>query len=202
MLDKELLKLVEEKKPIILIGGVAGTGKTTLSNLLLNSLNIDHSIGTGWIREIFRTVVKKEDCPELFEYTFRPTKPGEGLLEHLYNAAKVLIKPIEACLKRARNEGTSLIIEGSQILPGLIDEELYDFYFFLKKSDDIEEYKKMFCGKTHCKRKVFKSDIEGNQEIEKRLIDKLKKSNAIIIPHDTNEKRKNAIIRFIEEGLL
>ena len=41
-------------KKIILIGGVAGTGKTSIARKICNDYNIDHRLGTGFIREIVK----------------------------------------------------------------------------------------------------------------------------------------------------
>ena len=39
---------------IILIGGTAGTGKSTIARAIATKANINHVIGTGFIREILK----------------------------------------------------------------------------------------------------------------------------------------------------
>jgi 2-phosphoglycerate kinase len=39
-------------KPVILIGGAPGTGKTSLASRPLGALDLDHRIGTGFVRAI------------------------------------------------------------------------------------------------------------------------------------------------------
>jgi len=192
MQEEELRRTVKEKKPIILIGGVSSSGKTTIGNALLCSIGIDHSIGTGWIREIIATQLKKEDYPELFTHSFRPTNKVTPF-ENFRNGTKSLLPAVEACVKRARREGTSLIIEGVYLMPD-INKGLYDFFFFLKKKENVEEYKKMVFGKSHNKRKIFESDIEANIEIEKELVKICEKTNTPIIPENSVERRKKIII--------
>jgi len=54
------------QKPIILIGGTAGTGKSTLARELSSRLKIDHRLGTGFMREVLRSETsqaKDPDCP-------------------------------------------------------------------------------------------------------------------------------------------
>ena len=119
---KSLKEIIKEKKPIILIGGTSGTGKTTIGNILLNELSIDHSIGTGWIREITSVWIDKEKYPELFTHSFRPTTDLTPF-EHFCEGTKSLLPSIKACIERARREGTSLIIEGVYLTPGLIEEK-------------------------------------------------------------------------------
>ena len=55
-------------KPVILIGGVSGVGKTTVGNLVAQKMNLDHHLGAGWIRECLRAVLNNKEYPELFNY--------------------------------------------------------------------------------------------------------------------------------------
>src|SRR5437660_11061502 len=102
-------------KPIILIGGTAGTGKTTLASQLSWRLGLDHRIGTGFIREIVKAQHRKEDCPELHGFTFRAEQP----IAKIVAQAKRLQPAIMACVERAMRQGTSLVIDVSQPLPVL-----------------------------------------------------------------------------------
>ena len=165
------------KKPTILIGGVSGSGKTTLGNALLNALDLDHSIGTGWIREILTTFLDKEHYPELHTYSFRPLK-GLTPFEHFLKGSNSIAPAVEACLKRAKLEGTSLIIEGVYLIPGIIKDNLYDYFFMLERKHNIREYKAMVVSHSHQKRKVTDLDIQSSLEIEKQLT-KLCKKNVI-----------------------
>ena len=62
-------------KPIVFIGGAPGTGKSTLANLLLYRLDLDHRIGTGFIRAILQSEASKDDEPQLFSSTFESDDP-------------------------------------------------------------------------------------------------------------------------------
>ena len=50
-----------ELKPVILIGGSTGVGKTTLSKKLSELYDFEHRIGTGFIREVLRSVIPVEE---------------------------------------------------------------------------------------------------------------------------------------------
>jgi len=189
-------KILKEKNPIILIGGISGSGKTTMGNILLNSLGLDHSIGTGWVREIMTTYLKKEDYPELFTHSFRPITSITPF-ENFCRGTKSLLPAVKACIKRARREGTSLIIEGVYLMPGIIDGSFYDFFFLLKGKQDVDEYKNMVFGKSHNTRTIYDSDINASLEIEKELVNVCENTKTEIIPDMTIEERTNMMIDII-----
>lgn len=114
-------------KPIILLGGTTGAGKTTLARQLCHEFGIDHRLSTGFIREILRDQTLPEKCPLLFEYTFKAKKPVETLVRQ----AEILERPLRVCIERARNESTSLILEGNHIIPKLYHSVPCDFYGIL-----------------------------------------------------------------------
>lgn len=48
------------KNKIILIGGAAGVGKSTLSKKLMTKEKIVHKIGTGFVREMAKSFIQKK----------------------------------------------------------------------------------------------------------------------------------------------
>jgi len=195
---KDIIKLCKEEKPVILIGGISGSGKTTIGNAMLKQLELDHSIGTGWIREILTTQLKKENYPELFTHSFRPITDITPY-ENFSKGAKSLAPAVMACIKRAKSEGTSLIIEGVYLIPGIIDDGFYDFFFMLESKHDIVEYKKMVFGKSHKKRGITDFDINASLEIENELVALCKKRNTPIIPNVPTNKRVKLIKKIMQK---
>jgi len=82
-------------------------------------------------------------------------------------------------------------------MPEIIDESLYDFFFLLKGKQDVEQYKKMFFGKSHNTRSIYNEDIRANVKIEKELISICEKTNTPIISDMTVEERTTMIIEII-----
>src|SRR5215471_1547226 len=114
-------------KPIVLIGGTAGTGKSTLARELAWEMRFDHRLGTGFLREVAKSYHSVETAPDLYSLTFRAEKP----IEHLIAQARLLKPAIEACIARARNEGTSLVIEGNHLIPAMYRDAPVDLYVVL-----------------------------------------------------------------------
>ncbi len=171
-------------KPIILIGGTAGTGKTTLAHNLCSLLNIDHRLGTGFIREIVRsqTTPEKDEC--LFEYTFRADDP----VAHLVHQSERLYNSINACIDRAKREGTSLVIEGNHLIPRLYYNHAVDLYVVLS-TPNLDIHQRQLQGLTHAARELTSSDIDNVRKIGTYLEQECERFSVqqISYPYNLNE---------------
>ncbi len=172
---------------IILIGGTAGTGKTTLAKEVSNSMNLTHRLGTGFIREILKSYLAKEQFPELYSYTFRPEN-SENLERDFKEQARLVCKSVNSSIKRAYNEGTSIVIEGNHLLPEYL--ELSKVSLFVILDCDIVEIKKRIVGSTHSKRVISESDIDNILKIGKIITESAKIHNILVI---NNEDIKESI---------
>jgi 2-phosphoglycerate kinase len=144
------------QKPIILVGGTAGTGKSTLARELSSRLGLDHRLGTGFIREVLRSETSQAKDPELFTFTFRSENPIKTLIAQ----ARRLRPAVLSCIRRARNEGTSLIIEGNHLLPELYQEADADLYIVLS-APPLDEHLRRLQGPSHLKRNITANDFKN-----------------------------------------
>lgn len=151
-------------KPIILIGGTAGTGKTTLASELSWRLGLDHRIGTGFVREIVKSQHRQQDCLELHGFTFRSAQP----ITNIVAQAQRLRPAIIACIERARREGTSLLVEGTHLLPSLYHDVVVDLFAVLA-APDWEEHKRRLRGPSHLHRQTTESDLANVRLIDQYL---------------------------------
>ena len=144
------------RKPIILVGGTAGTGKSTLARELSSRLHIDHRLGTGFVREVLRSETSVTKDPELFTFTFRSDNPIKTLIAQ----ARRLRPAVLSCIRRARNEGTSLIIEGNHLIPELYHEANVDLYLILS-APDFDEHLRRLQGPSHLNRTITADDFNN-----------------------------------------
>ncbi len=147
-------------KPVILIGGTAGTGKSTLARELSSHFAIDHRIGTGFIREILKSQHSEETAPELYRFTFRAERPIDNLIAQ----AERLRPAVTACITRAKNEGTSLVIEGNHLLPALYRDAQVDIFIVLSAPAPDEHFRRLH-GLSHSKRQTTTLDFENVRRI-------------------------------------
>ena len=144
------------QKPIILVGGTAGTGKSTLARELGFLLGIDHRLGTGFIREVLRSETSPAKDSDLFTFTFRSENPIKTLI-----AQAIRLRPaILSCIRRARNEGTSLIIEGTHLIPGLYSDAGADLSIVLA-APQFDVHLKRLRGPSHLKRTISAEDFKN-----------------------------------------
>lgn len=125
---------------IILIGGVPGTGKSTVATELANQLSIIRTQSTDMLREVMRSLIPRSVSPALHESSFAAGKSLHSSSFYKANLATALISGYHtqsdmvtvACrsvLKRAVNERVSMILEGVHIRPSL--------YKKMRKADAI-----------------------------------------------------------------
>ncbi|MEM9302073.1 MAG: AAA family ATPase [Pseudomonadota bacterium] len=126
---------MSDRPLLILIGGTAGCGKSTIATELATRLNIVRSVSTDMLREVMRFLLPERLVPSIFKSSFvawqtLPSSPdgnGNGnsqqLLEEGYLAQAQLVKQAnEAVIRRALREHVPLILEGVHVYPGMLDD--------------------------------------------------------------------------------
>jgi 2-phosphoglycerate kinase len=126
----EWLALQKLDKPlIILIGGTTGVGKSSLATEIAHRLGITRIVSTDAIREVMRAIFSPELVPPLHKSSFEAGRslrlpvPSEAnpLIIGFREQVTLVSLGIEAVVKRAILEGTSLVMEGIHIVPGFIN---------------------------------------------------------------------------------
>jgi 2-phosphoglycerate kinase len=151
-------------KLVILIGGTAGTGKSRLAHELCSRLAIDHRIGTGFIREIVKSQYSAAACPELHSFTFRAERPVDNLAAQ----ARRLHSAVSACIERAQEEGTSIVIEGNHLIPELYWDAQVDLFVVLS-APAPEEHLRRLRGPSHQNRRLSADDFNNVRRIDEWL---------------------------------
>jgi len=153
-----------KKVKIISIGGVAGTGKTTIARELTYRYGIYHRLGTGFLREAVKSMNgdKVLDC-----HTYRVS--CENAYNHLRRQTDILKKPINACIDRAIKEGTSLILEGSHMIPWELEckKDIIPFVLYVS---DRQYHLKLLNGKSHKNRSITEEQFQRIREMQESLI--------------------------------
>ncbi len=121
---------------IVLVGGITGTGKSTLTTELAYQLNIVRTQSTDMMREIVRCYLPAKKIPTL---TYSSFEAWRGLSKNGASAAKAdqeevirgflsqfkLVKHgLEATVYRAVKETHDLIVDGVHVLPSKLEFDI------------------------------------------------------------------------------
>jgi 2-phosphoglycerate kinase len=116
---------------LLLLGGAAGCGKSTVATAVASRLGIVRTQSTDMLREVMRVMVPERLLPVLHTSSFDAwkvlsrtegdTDGAETLIARGYQAqAKLISVACEAVVQRAIRERVSLILEGVHVQPSLI----------------------------------------------------------------------------------
>jgi 2-phosphoglycerate kinase len=123
---------------IILIGGVTGCGKSTVSSELAFRLNITRHQSTDMMREVIRSYLSPQMVPTLKYSSFNAWRGLPGSVEGIEPAIEnkvvagflsqlaAMKLALEATITRAINEGHHLILEGVHVVPPELNFEAKD----------------------------------------------------------------------------
>ncbi len=121
---------------ILLIGGITGTGKSTLTTELAYRLNIVRTQSTDMMREIVRSYLPRKKVPTLAYSSFEAwrglTKRGapgndpdnDALVLGFLSQFSAVKKGLEATIYRAVKEGQDLIVDGVHVLPSRLELDI------------------------------------------------------------------------------
>jgi 2-phosphoglycerate kinase len=109
----------------------------------------------GFIREILREQTPQAECPSLFTHTIQATDPVEALITQ----SERILPHVRACIRRAQEEGTSLVLEGSHLLPTLYHNIECDLYVVMA-TPPIAEHQRRLLRPSHTRRLLTTADVQ------------------------------------------
>jgi 2-phosphoglycerate kinase len=116
---------------IILLGGSAGVGKSTVAVELAHRLGITRVISTDSVREVMRIMFSRELMPTIHKSSFDAWEAydlpkgvqKDIVIQAFMEQAMRVSAGVYALMDRALNEKLSTIIDGVHIVPGFIKRE-------------------------------------------------------------------------------
>ena len=121
-----------ERPVIILLGGAAGVGKTSLALEVAHRLGIGRVLSTDSIRQIMRLMLSQDLAPSIHGSSYEAhdllgadTLGDDPVVEGFRAQAATVNVGVRASMDRAVSENASMIVDGVSVVPGLIDLDAY-----------------------------------------------------------------------------
>ncbi len=113
--------------PVIIIGGIPGVGKTSISGYLAREFNINIILSGDYLREFLRPYNDSILNKSVYEaYKFYGEKTEKNIINGYLDQTKIIYKGINAILNRSIKNGEQLILETLYFLPELIDKNIFN----------------------------------------------------------------------------
>jgi 2-phosphoglycerate kinase len=208
-------RLKELHKPtLVLIAGPSGSGKSTLKRLLAKRLSPSDTFSTdvgaregardSYIETLGETKARAF-FPELFSSSF-----SRDTLEWYYGHSILTLKMVKSACRRLIKEGSSAIIEGVPLIPGLLSETFFEganiVWIVLTVQDAVEHYNRLGGrddkGLSRGGALRYRKHIRTIRNCQARLLEMGEKTHSIIVDNSASiEETLNTIMRRVNDPI-
>jgi 2-phosphoglycerate kinase len=204
-----------ERPVIILLGGAAGVGKTTLALEVAHRLGIGRVVSTDSIRQIMRIMLSPELAPEIHGSSYdahqgmRPDLLGnDPVIAGLRAQSATVSVGIRASLDRAISENASMVMDGVALVPGMLDLEPYreraDVIFLAVALVEDEAFSDRFAARAKGSNRGthrYLDNLDAILRIQEHFLETADRYDVPIVDNVSFEKSVLLIIRHIAETL-
>lgn len=200
---------------VVLIGGATGVGKSTIATQLAARLGIVRVVASDAVREVMRAMFTSRLMPTLYTSSFDadsalrepPPRPADNVIVGFREQTAAVAVGVQAVIKRAVVEGSSVIVEGAHLVPGFYDLSPYEGKILavpvVVSVEDEDLHRSHFVARsTDSSARPMERYIKGFTSIRK--VQKYVKSQALahgvpIIPNYSLDQALAAVIDLVVE---
>jgi 2-phosphoglycerate kinase len=207
----------EPDRPVILLlGGTAGAGKTSLALEVARRLGIRRVVSTDAIRQVMRIMLSRELVPavhassyDAYKVLAHGTKADDPVVEGFRSQAQIVSVGVRAMMDRAIAENASVIIDGVSIVPGLIDLDAYrdraEVVFLLVATLEPEVFRSRFASRAMGQRMRaphrYLEHLDSILRIQDHLLELADSFHVPIVDNKQFDRSVLSIIRHLIETL-
>ncbi len=200
---------------ILLIGGTAGAGKTSLAREVAYRLGVSRVISTDSIRQVMRIMLSPELMPALHRSSYDahralPDIPvDDAIIDGFRSQAASVAVGVQAMMDRAIAENENLILDGVSLVPGALDLAPYkdraEIIFLMIASFDSEAFKSRFATRGESAKDRpqhrYLENLDAILRIQDYLLELSEMHQVPIVENDSFERSVVSIIRSVTESL-
>ena len=205
-----------ERPVIILLGGAAGVGKTSLALEVAHRLGIGRVYSTDSVRQIMRIMLSRELVPAIHGSSYDAWRlfPADSLgddpvVEGFRAQASTVSVGIRGSVDRAIAENTSLVMDGVSIVPGMLDVGAYaeraDVIFLVVATLDEEAYKNRFSARAADQKQRaphrYLENLDAILRIQEHFLELADRYDVPIVDNVSFDRSVLLIIRHVAEAL-
>jgi len=206
-----------DRPVIILLGGAAGVGKTSLALEVAHRLGIGRMLSTDSIRQIMRLMLSPAIAPAIHgsSYDAHRLLPSDRMssdrvIDGFREQAATVAVGIRASLERAVNENASLVMDGVSIVPGLIDVEPFadtaDVIFLVVGTLDEEAFRNRFAARAEeTKYRAphrYLENLDSILRIQDHFLELAERYGVPIVDNTSFDRSVLLIIRHVTDTLI
>ena len=192
---------------VVMIGGYAGTGKSTLAKIISRYLNYLNIIPTGILRTLVKDYISAQDNRALYYHTYDlfklipkkfRGKVDTEVTRLFLKQVRPLARGVSNLINFAASEKQHYLIEGNHIFPGLLvnNELVIQIEFYLKVSAP-DQHRLMLGGPTH-NRVLNDRQFQTGRILHDFIVNQAKSQNKYVYEYNEAE---GLALQMIDETL-
>jgi 2-phosphoglycerate kinase len=210
-------KYQEPDRPvIILLGGAAGVGKTSLALEVAHRLGIGRMLSTDSIRQIMRLMLSPDLTPAIHGSSYDAHKlisaesdDPEAVIRGFRAQTATVSVGIRASMDRAVAENASLVMDGVSIVPGAIDLASYaeraDVIYLVVATLDQEAFSDRFVARaaeqTRRPPHRYLENLDPIRQIQDHFLELAERFGVPIVDNISFDRSVLLIIRHVADTL-
>ena len=205
-----------ERPVILLLGGAAGVGKSSLGLEVAHRLGIDRVLSSDSVRQIMRIMLSPELSPAIHGSSYDAYKlfppgalGGDPVIEAFRAQSSTVAVGVRASMDRAVAENGSVVLDGVALVPGIIDPAAYadlaDVIFLVVTTLDSEVYRERFVsraeGQTHRAAHRYLENLDAILRIQEHFLEVSERHGIPIVDNVSFDRAVVQIVRYVTESL-
>ena len=208
----------EDERPVILLlGGTSGVGKSTLALEVARRFSIGRLLSTDSIRDVMRVMLSDDLVPTLHVSSFEahtrlvnPVREGvDPVIEGFLEQSRTVSVGVRAVIERAIAEGTSTVLDGVSLVPGLFDPQEWrdraHVFFLLAADEDRESLHSHLVARAHGRgaraSERYVRNFQGIFTIQEDLLERAERFGVPVVDVQDRDRAASRVVKHVVDHL-